>query len=251
MPELTTPCTGYPDSAKSTETAPPDPVPNSTPTLNGTLALAREYSESIIVTAIIFLFVITFVVQAYKIPTGSMEKNLLIGDHLLVNKFCLGQNAPALSKTLPSRQIRRGDVIVFKFPEKPLVAYVKRVIGLPQDEIEIVGRTVFVNGKALNEPYTQFLGGGSSDAHYGPLNVPEDNYFVLGDNRDNSQDSRYWGFVPRSLVLGRAFLVYWSYVTERDEYQKDSFGERFSHILDVVLHFITKTRWDRTLMIIR
>jgi len=214
------------------------------------LGVFHEYAESALVTAIIFLFIITFVLQAYKIPTGSMEKNLLIGDHLLVNKFVFGQNGQSMASLLPARPVRRGDIIVFKYPLDPTQAYVKRVIGLPGDEIEIVGHTVFANGKALQEPYTHF-NYGDDNGRVGPLKVPENSFFALGDNRDNSQDSRYWGFVPRDLIMGRAFVVYWSYETDRDEYYRTSLPERALQILDVCLNFFSKTRWNRTLLVIR
>lgn len=210
----------------------------------------HEYTESVLVTAIIFLFITTFVIQAYKIPTGSMEGNLLIGDHLLVNKFVFGQNGGLLGALLPARPVRRGDIFVFKYPLDPTQAFVKRVIGLPGDEIEIVGHTVLANGKALQEPYAHFIYG-SDNGRFGPLKVPEDSFFALGDNRDNSSDSRYWGFVPRDLIMGRAFLIYWSYETDRDEYHRNSLPERASQILDVCLNFFTKTRWERTLLIAR
>jgi signal peptidase I len=215
-----------------------------------TIGVFREYAESALVTAIIFLFIITFVIQAYKIPTGSMETNLLIGDHLLVNKFVFGQNPGFLESVLPSRAIRRGDIIVFKYPLDPKQAYVKRVIGVPGDEIEIIGHTVYANGKPLQEPYTHFIYS-SDNGRFGPQKVPERSFFAMGDNRDNSQDSRYWGFVPRDLIMGKAFLIYWSYETDRDEYRRDSLAERVSQILDVCLHFFTKTRWERTLMVAR
>jgi len=210
----------------------------------------HEYAESVLVTGIIFLFITTFVIQAYKIPTGSMEQNLLIGDHLLVNKFVYGQNGNLLESLLPARPVRRGDVIVFKYPLDPTQAFVKRVIGLPGDEIEIIGHTVLANGQALQETYTHFIYG-SDNGHFGPLKVPENSFFALGDNRDNSQDSRYWGFVPRDLIMGRAFVVYWSYETDRDEYYRTSLSERALQILDVCLNFFSKTRWNRTLLVIR
>jgi len=232
-----------PESADSAGKAEPPEQPQ-------TIGLFREYTESALVTAIIFLFIITFVIQAYKIPTGSMETNLLIGDHLLVNKFIFGQNGSWMESILPSRQVRRGDIIVFKYPLDPTQAYVKRVIGLPGDEIEIIGHTVYANGKALQEPYTHFLYG--TDNHrFGPQRIPEKSFFAMGDNRDNSQDSRYWGFVPRDLIMGKAFVIYWSYETDRDEYRRDSLPERASQILDVCLNFFTKTRWERTLLVAR
>lgn len=211
----------------------------------------REYFESIVITAVIALFATTFVVQAFKIPTGSMESNLLIGDHLLVNKFIYGLHPGLLSKIFPYSEPKRGDVFVFKYPNNPEVAYVKRLIGMPGDTIEMVGRTVYVNGAALKEGYTQYIDPGSVYARYGPYTVPPGQYFAMGDNRDNSQDSRYWGSVPREYILGKALVIYWSFETPRDEYLRTSLPDRLRQFADVFLNFITKTRWSRTLKIIR
>jgi signal peptidase I len=211
----------------------------------------REYFESIVITAIIALFATTFVVQAFKIPTGSMESNLLIGDHLLVNKFVYGLHSGFLSSLLPYKNLKRGDVIVFKYPLSPEVAYVKRLIGLPGEKVEMVGRTVYIDGKPLQESYTQYINTDSVYEHYGPYNVPADQFFAMGDNRDNSQDSRFWGFVPRDHIIGKALAIYWSYDTPRDEYLQTSISDRARQFLDVFLNFFTKTRWRRTLKIIR
>ncbi len=212
----------------------------------------REYFESIVITAIIALFATTFVIQAFKIPTGSMESNLLIGDHLLVNKFVYGYHPPGfLSKLLPYKDLKRGDVIVFKYPNSPDVAYVKRLIGLPGDKVEITGRTVYINGQALKENYTQYIDPGSLYEHYGPYYVPPGNYFAMGDNRDNSQDSRFWGFVPRDHFIGKALVIYWSFETPRDEYLQTTAADRMKQFTDVFLNFFTKTRWRRTFRIIR
>ncbi|HSW38520.1 MAG TPA: signal peptidase I [Acidobacteriota bacterium] len=210
----------------------------------------REYFESIITVAIIALFVTTFVVQAFKIPTGSMESNLLIGDHLLVNKYVYSPAAGFISRILPYNEPQYGDVVVFKYPDKPEVAYVKRLIGMPGDRVEMVGRSVYINGQELAEDYTQHTDPGSIHAHYGPFHVPENHFFTLGDNRDNSQDSRFWGFVPREYFLGRAFMIYWSFETSRDEYLRTSPMDRLKRYADVFLNFFTKTRWNRTFKII-
>jgi signal peptidase I len=183
----------------------------------------REYFESICIAVILALFVRTFVVQAFKIPTGSMENNLLIGDHLLVNKFVFAPALSPLEKTLlPIDTIRRGDILVFKYPEDPERDFIKRTIGLPGETLELRNKTVYINGKPLEEPYVHFLFPASDpgDAdftdfdvrrNYGPVTVPDDMYFMMGDNRDNSQDSRYWGFMPRSYVRGKALFVYFSF----------------------------------------
>ncbi len=211
----------------------------------------REYFESIVITAIIALFATTFVVQAFKIPTGSMESNLLIGDHLLVNKFVYGMHSRFLAKLLPYRNLKHGDIIVFKYPNNPEVAYVKRLIGEPGDKVEMFGRTVYVNGQALKESYTQYIDPGSIYEHYGPYLVPPDHYFAMGDNRDNSQDSRFWGFVPRDHIIGKALVIYWSYETPRDEYLQTSTTDRVKQFADVFMNFFTKTRWSRTFRVIR
>ena len=186
---------------------------------------AREYFESICVAVILALFVRTFVVQAFKIPTGSMENNLLIGDHLLVNKFVFAPTLrPLENSLLPIDPIRRGDIIVFKYPEDPERDFIKRVIGLPGETLELRNKRVIINDTPLDEPYVHFLfppdEGGSSGApdindfdvrrNYGPVTVPGGHYFMMGDNRDNSQDSRYWGFLPRDYVKGKALFVYFS-----------------------------------------
>jgi signal peptidase I len=262
----------------------------------------REYFESLVVTAIMAFFGMTFVVQAVKVPTGSMQNTILIGDHLLVNKFIF---APGETKLpfLPQREIRRGDIIVFKYPgnriepwrddpndptnKQYVTNYVKRVVGAPGDRIEIRGTRVFVNGEQLPErivstnvvheddPRTPGLdqnaplvplpdpppeGDGRYTVFYdaesrldpatpdrpiykvtgGPvINVPEGHYFVMGDSRDNSLDSRWWGFVPRDLVIGRAMFVYWSYDETRP--MEPPF----------VPDFIRNTRWGRTGTMVR
>jgi signal peptidase I len=214
----------------------------------------REYFESIVIAVILALFVRTWVVQAFKIPTGSMENNLLIGDHLLVNKFVFGPTGPERA-VLPVRDIRRGDIVVFKYPVEPERDFIKRVIGLPGDTIELRAKKVYVNGQPLDEPYVHFLttsAGGevtSMDVRerYGPVTVPPDQYFVMGDNRDNSQDSRYWGYLPRSYVKGKAMMIYWSYEADRDDLADDSLGATFTRIISVGTHFFTKTRWERLL----
>lgn len=212
---------------------------------------AREYFESIVITAIIALFATTFVLQAFKIPTGSMESNLLIGDHLLVNKFVYGHHHSPLARLLPYKDLKRGDAVVFKYPHNPEIAYVKRLIGLPGEKIEVVNRIVYVNDSPLEETYTQFIDSGSVYERFGPYEVPEGQYFVMGDNRDNSQDSRYWGFVPRDYFIGKALVIYWSFETGRDEYLQSGVSNRLRQFADVILNFFTKTRWSRTLKVIR
>lgn len=208
---------------------------------------AREYFESIVIAVILALFVRTYVVQAFKIPTGSMEPNLLVGDHLLVNKFVFAPAASGIERTLlPMREVVRGDVVVFKFPEEPERDFIKRVIGLPGDTIEMRQRQLFVNGTQVQEPYANYLfptGEGDTDsydvrARYGPVSVPPGHYFMMGDNRDNSQDSRYWGFLPAQYVKGRALTIYWSF-----EAPEPGQGGPLSALTSL----FTGTRWSRLL----
>jgi signal peptidase I len=216
----------------------------------------REYFESIVIAVILALFIRTFVVQAFKIPTGSMENNLLVGDHLLVNKFVFAPTESAIERALlPTQPIRRGDVIVFKYPEEPERDFIKRVIGLPGETLEMRHKRIYINGSPIDEPYVHFLQPPSSvdqevasydvRERYGPVTVPPDQYFVMGDNRDNSQDSRYWGFLPRDYVKGKALMVYWSYKSDRDEYQETGLVATVKGLASVVTHFFTRTRWDR------
>ncbi len=213
-------------------------------------SVAREYFESLVIAVVLALFIRTFVVQAFKIPTGSMEPNLLIGDHLLVNKFVFGPSLTGLERTvLPMTDISRGDVIVHKFPEEPERDFIKRVIGLPGDQVEVRHKRVYINGKLLDEPYAFYLepppptppneigpderpSTGDLREAYGPVTVPPGHYFMMGDNRDNSQDSRYWGFLPREYVKGRALVIYWSYAAEAG-------------------NVVTGTRWGRLLHQVR
>jgi signal peptidase I len=183
---------------------------------------AREYLESICIAVVLALFVRTFVVQAFKIPTGSMENNLLIGDHLLVNKFAHAPAATGLERMLlPIDPIRRGDILVFKFPKEPERDFIKRVVGLPGEELEVRNKKVYINGAPLDEPYVYFRqppeeGASALDVsgggllNYGPVTVPENHLFMMGDNRDNSEDSRVWGFMPRDYVKGKALFIYFS-----------------------------------------
>lgn len=219
-------------------------------------SVIREYFESIVIAVILALFVRTWVVQAFKIPTGSMENNLLIGDHLLVNKFIFGPTPLAIGRhTLPVRPIRRGDIVVFKYPEEPDRDFIKRVIGLPGETVELRNKKIFINGQPLDEPYVHFLSPPSNDyqevtsvdvrENWGPKPVPDDKYFVMGDNRDNSQDSRYWGFLPREYVKGKALMIYWSYESGREDYLDEGLGASIQRLASVVTHFFTKTRWER------
>jgi signal peptidase I len=184
--------------------------------------LVREYTESILVAILLALVIRTYMVQAFKIPSGSMEDTLVIGDHLLVSKFIYGTKIPFTSKSIIKiRDPRRGDVIVFEYPEDPSKDFIKRVIGTPGDVVEGRDKKVYVNGKLYENPH---------EVHkekevipkemnprdtFGPVTVPADSYFVMGDNRDRSYDSRFWGFVSRSKIKGLAFIKYWSWDREK------------------------------------
>jgi signal peptidase I len=215
----------------------------------------REYFEALVTAVILALFVRTWVVQAFKIPTGSMENNLLIGDHLLVNKLVSGPSATGFERmVLPLREPRRGEVMVFKYPNEPERDFIKRVIGLPGDTLELRNKKVYIDGQPLDEPYVHFLEGAAEGQEvtqfdvrerYGPVQIPEGQYFVMGDNRDNSQDSRYWGFLPRHYIKGKALMIYWSYDSGPEEYVESGLGATLKRLFSVVTHFFTRTRWER------
>ena len=204
-----------------------------------------------------------FVFQAFKIPTGSMEDNLKIGDHIIVNKFIYGPNS--LGPLLPIREIRRGDVIVFRYPIQPDTDFVKRVIALPGETIEIRDKVVAIDGKAIEEPYVLFddemifpaAKPGQpplpepwrSRDQFGPYTVPPGQYFAMGDNRDRSHDSRYWGPVPGAMIKGRAFMVYWSFEGAPPPAGSPP-AERLKELFRVVIHFFDRTRWHRTFFIV-
>jgi signal peptidase I len=231
----------------------------------------RDFIHEWSLNILILLFGTTTLVQAFIVPTGSMESTVLIGDHLLVDKLSYAPPDPISKYLLPYTEPKRGDVIVFRYPMDIRQNFVKRVIGVPGDHIHIVDKVVYVNGHALTEPYTQHI-----DAHiepyrdnfpsqpYGPvvdraqqmlaanvsngeLVVPAGNYFAMGDNRENSLDSRYWGFVPRENIIGKPLVIFWSYDAPTEEWAGDS----GSHYLDLAKNFFSKTRWNRTLKLVR
>jgi signal peptidase I len=229
--------------------------------------------QSLLATVVIAVFVITFVVQAFQIPSESMENTLLIGDYLLVDKLRYGGGG-FWDPLMPYRRVRRGDIIVFRYPVNPTQHFVKRVVGVPGDRVRLINRRVYVNGAPSEEAYVHY----SSRVHDafrdefprlnipvpglegrwwlqmkklvedGELIVPEGHYFVLGDNRDESLDSRYWGFVPKENVIGRPLLIYWS-VQKRDQDLpvSASLGDRLFH---AVSHPFQITRWDRTFRLV-
>jgi signal peptidase I len=218
------------------------------------------------VTILIYLFATTTMVQAYVVPTGSMEKNLRVGDHMLVDRMVYADPGSWGHQVLPYHDVQRGDIVAFLYPEDVRQTYVKRLIGLPGDHIRLVDKQVIRNGRRLIEPYTQHIdlsvdpyrdnfptgpewqttprGRDMFENHVlnGEVVVPPGMLFMMGDNRENSADSRYWGFVPREYVVGKPLLVYWSYDAPTPDFEQWT----FAHVFDVITHFATKTRWDRT-----
>ena len=224
------------------------------------------------VTILLLLFGTTTLVQAFVIPTGSMEDNLLVGDHLLVDKLAFAPPGPISKYLLPYTEVKRGDIIVFRYPVDIRQTFVKRVIGIPGDRIRVENKQVFRNGEKLNEPYKvhkanyldPYRDNFPSQPYHslsdralemlernvvnGEIVVPPQSYFAMGDNRDNSLDSRYWGFVPRENIIGKPLIIYWSYDTTTDRLADPTIG--IDHIVDLFQHFFTKTRWNRTLQLI-
>ena len=230
--------------------------------------------QSLMGTVVIAIFVITFIVQAFQIPSESMENTLLVGDYLLVNKLCYGGQGLG-DHFMPYQKIARGDIIVFHYPVDPQQHFVKRVIGVPGDHLRMVNKKVLINGKELDEPYVRFLvppynvfrdnfprldiaaRGMGGDWWLqmkklvvdDQLIIPEGHYFVMGDNRDDSEDSRYWGFVPRENIIGRPLVIYWS-VRDWDHSPSASILARLYHVAYAVTHIFQITRWNRTLRLV-
>ena len=223
-------------------------------------------------TIIVLLFATSTIAQPFVIPSGSMESTLMTGDHVIVDKLAYAPHGPAAAKVLPYTDVHRGDIIVFRWPVDISEDYVKRVIGVPGDRIHLDGKNVYRNGVKLIEPYVQHLDARqipyrddfptgavpaevyprgramlAADIQAGEIVVPEGQYFALGDNRDLSSDSRFWGLVPRENIIGKPVLVYWSYEATTAELM--SYGPE--HLFDVATHFFTKTRWDRMFRLVR
>jgi signal peptidase I len=241
--------------------------------------IVRDYFETIVICVIFVIFARAFVFQQSKIPTGSMIPTLLIGDYIMVNKFVYAPSPFSWERALlPMRDIKRGDIIVFKYPDEPEKDYIKRVIGLSGEFIEIKNKTVYINGNPLSEPYkiheTELnpdswakikegeapLSAAQPSAHrwnyrehdsdYSQTLIPEDSYFCMGDNRDNSKDSRSWGFVPRANVKGKAFIIWWSFAGEDGDYVHTSAVDRVKSIVNKLIHFNSKSRYRRCLRFI-
>jgi len=225
---------------------------------------AREWIESLVFSLIFVFFFTTFIAQATQVPTESMKPTILVGDHFFLDKFAFPANYPEfMTKVLPTRHISRGDIVAFKSPENPKIPFIKRVIGLPNDALEIRDKVVYINGRALDEPYKFFIdpnvyerGSGIPRDYivrdnYGPKKIPADCYFMMGDNRDNSNDSRYWGVVKGSDIIGKPLFVYWSYEADPYDPRPKSVLEYAHEYLSVALNFFSKTRWSRTGKILR
>jgi len=234
-------------------------------------AAPRGFVNEWVVTILMYLFASTTLVQAYVVPTGSMEGNIRIGDHMLVDRAAYARPGALGRYVMPYQDVKRGDIVAFLYPENTRQTFVKRVIGLPGDRIRMVDKQVIRNGRALIEPYTQHVDpsidryrdnfpersgvfttprGQDMFEHHvanGEVTVPPDTLFMLGDNRDNSLDSRYWGFVPRKYVVGKPLIVYWSY----DAPTADLAEWNVAHVVDVMEHFFTKTRWGRMFLVPR
>jgi len=238
-----------------------------------------EFLASLAAVLVTGLFIITFIVQAFEIPSSSMENTLLIGDHVFVNRVQFSPPTKWIEPILPYRQIRRGDIVVFLSPAEPGLYVVKRIIGIPGDRIHLRDAAVYRNGEKLTEPYViHSLGDydpyrdtfpavppSDSNSRVNPdwalampeyiqgedIVVPPDSYFGMGDNRDVSQDSRFWGFIPRQNVIGRPLFIYWSFETPAGQYLETGMWQRVEILLHTIIHFFDETRWRRTLRIVR
>ncbi|MFQ5701769.1 MAG: signal peptidase I [Acidobacteriota bacterium] len=237
----------------------------------------RDYFETIVICVIFVVFARAFVFQQSKIPTGSMIPTLLIGDYIMVNKFIYAPTRTPIERALlPVRDIKRGDIVVFKYPEEPEKDYIKRVIGLPGEFLEVRDKTVYINGSPLEEKYKahesdlkpeswakvkegklalsaaehtdhrwrRALGNG---VDFPPMLIPEGHYFCMGDNRDNSKDSRYWGTVPRENIKGKAFIIWWSFSGEENDYLRTGVLARAKSIVHKLIYFFPKSRLRRCL----
>ncbi len=240
---------------------------------------APEFVASIASVLVIGLFIITFCMQAFEIPTPSMVSTLLIGDHLFVDRVRLAPRSSAIDKLIPYRDPKRGDIVVFISPAEPGLFLVKRVIGVPGDHIRLMDGVVYLNGVAQSEPYvvhsdashrTQYkdyfpsIAPTRDDQLFLPwqlsmqnfiqgedLVVPPGFYFGMGDNRDVSYDSRYWGFIPRENVVGRPMFIYWSFMTPDDQWTRTGIGDRIGFLVHIATHFFNETRWSRMLHVVR
>lgn len=238
-----------------------------------------EFLASLAAVLVTGLFIITFILQAFEIPSSSMEDTLLIGDHVFVNREQFAPKTSWVGPILPYRDIKRGDIVVFLSPAEPGLYVVKRIIGIPGDRIHLIDGAVYRNGEKMTEPYVRHKDSGSynpfrdnfpavppseaynvspewqllmrSHVEGGDIVVPKDSYFGMGDNRDVSLDSRYWGFIPKENVIGRPMFIYWSFNTPADQYRHTDFSERIGFLAHVVFHFFDETRWRRTFRVVQ
>jgi len=241
-----------------------------------------EFLASLAAVLVTGLFIITFILQAFEIPSSSMENTLLIGDHVFVNRVVFSPPTHWTGPLLPYRNIHHQDIVVFLSPAEPGLYVVKRIIGIPGDRIHLRDGVVYRNGEKLNEPYvihqpqesypdrdnyrdnfpaappSEFTGVTEAWAKELPehiegndLVVPPDSYFAMGDNRDVSYDSRFWGFIPRANVIGRPMFIYWSFETPPNQYKQTEIGQRIGFLIHVIIHFFDETRWNRTLRMVR
>lgn len=238
-----------------------------------------EFLASLAAVLVTGLFIITFVVQAFEIPSSSMENTLLIGDHVFVNRIQFAPRTSWVGPLLPYRDVRRGDIVVFLHPDPAYAGtyVVKRIMGVPGDRIHLREGVVYRNGEKLTEPYVWHDGEDLSDSYRNDfpavpadhnvspyweselptytqgddLVVPPGHYFAMGDHRAVSLDSRYWGFIPQENIIGRPMFIYWSFDTPSDQYLKTGMADRLGFLAHVVLHFFGETRWGRTLKVVR
>lgn len=238
-----------------------------------------EFLASLAGVLVTGLFIITFILQAFEIPSQSMENTLLVGDHVFVNRVQFSPATRWIQPIIPYSEIHHSDIIVFLSPAEPDLYVVKRIIGVPGDRIHLREGIVYRNGQKLDEPYVVNTGADPYNPYRdnfpavppsdysnvtsewkltmpqhienGDLVVPPDSYFAMGDHRDVSYDSRYWGFIPRENVIGRPMFIYWSFETPSDQYLQKSVGDRVSFLGHVVIHFFDMTRWKRTFQAVR
>lgn len=238
-----------------------------------------EFLASLCAVLVTGLFIITFIVQAFEIPSSSMENTLLIGDHVFVNRLSFAPKTSWIGPILPYRDPYFGDIVVFLSPAEPGLYVVKRIIGTPGDHIHLRNGVVYRNGVALTEPYVLHDRDNPADEYrnnfpalppsedYGvypdwaaemhqyvqgdDLVVPAGRYFAMGDHRGVSLDSRYWGFIPRQNIIGRPMFIYWSFETPEDQYQKTDWGDRILFVGRIIIHFFDETRWNRTFRLVR
>ena len=238
-----------------------------------------EFLASLAGVLVTGLFIITFIIQAFEIPSSSMENTLLIGDHVFVNRVQFAPPTRWIGPFLPYRDIQRSDIVVFLSPAEPDLYVVKRIMGIPGDRIHLRDGAVYRNGQRLTEPYVLNSGADGYNPYRdnfpavpppeysnvtdfwkltmpqhienGDIVVPANSYFAMGDHRDVSYDSRYWGFIPKDNVIGRPMFIYWSFETPENQYQQKEISQRLAFLAHVVIHFFDETRWRRSLKVVR